>query len=169
MPTPMLARKVYEFNKAVLTTSIDTAKSVISVVADGVSSATGTARDAGATVVGQTRSAVDRTVDQASESAKDVAETTRTAVRGTVGEARSGAKEVVGQARAQGKQASAQVDRVAARTADRAVDAVDQSPSSGTPYESWTKEELYERAQELDVEGRSTMSKKQLISALRSH
>lgn len=34
-------------------------------------------------------------------------------------------------------------------------------------YEDWTKEELYERAQELDVEGRSAMSKDELIEALR--
>lgn len=169
MPTPTLARKVIEFNKAVITTSIDTAKSVISVVADGVSSATDAARGAGATVVGQTRSAVDRTIDQATNGAQDVAEHTRSAVDRTVGEAKSGAKQVAGQARAQGRQASEKVDRVAARTADRAVDAVDRSPSSGTPYESWTKDELYERAQELEIEGRSTMSKDELITALRAH
>lgn len=36
------------------------------------------------------------------------------------------------------------------------------------PYEEWTKDELYERAQELDVEGRSDMTKDELIEALRS-
>lgn len=36
------------------------------------------------------------------------------------------------------------------------------------PYESWSKDELYERAQELDIDGRSTMSKNQLVKALRS-
>ena len=34
-------------------------------------------------------------------------------------------------------------------------------------YEDWTKEELYERAQELDIDGRSEMSKDELIEALR--
>lgn len=34
-------------------------------------------------------------------------------------------------------------------------------------YEDWTKEELYERAQELDIQGRSDMSKDELIEALR--
>ncbi|MBC3179152.1 Rho termination factor N-terminal domain-containing protein [Corynebacterium lujinxingii] len=34
-------------------------------------------------------------------------------------------------------------------------------------YEDWTKEELYERAQELEIEGRSAMSKGELIEALR--
>ncbi len=37
-----------------------------------------------------------------------------------------------------------------------------------SPYEDWSKAELYERAQELDVDGRSSMSKSELISALRS-
>lgn len=34
-------------------------------------------------------------------------------------------------------------------------------------YETWTKDDLYERAQELDIEGRSGMSKDELIEALR--
>lgn len=35
------------------------------------------------------------------------------------------------------------------------------------PYEEWTKDELYERAQELDIDGRSEMTKDELIEALR--
>ena len=37
------------------------------------------------------------------------------------------------------------------------------------PYESRTKEELYEEAQEIGIEGRSNMTKDELIEALRSH
>lgn len=36
-------------------------------------------------------------------------------------------------------------------------------------YEDWSKDELYERAQELDIEGRSEMDKDALIDALRNH
>lgn len=36
-------------------------------------------------------------------------------------------------------------------------------------YEEWTKKELYERAQEIGIEGRSNMSKDELIDALRHH
>ncbi|XYK78992.1 MAG: DUF7218 family protein [Labrenzia sp.] len=47
-----------------------------------------------------------------------------------------------------------------------------QSPSekggSQPPCEDWAKEELYQRAKELDIEGRSEMSKDELIGALRS-
>lgn len=35
-------------------------------------------------------------------------------------------------------------------------------------YEEWSKDELYERAQELDVDGRSGMTKQELIDALRN-
>lgn len=35
------------------------------------------------------------------------------------------------------------------------------------PYEEWTKDELKERARELDIEGRSGMTKDELIDALR--
>lgn len=48
----------------------------------------------------------------------------------------------------------------------------DQHPSrkggKSPSYEEWTKDDLYGRAQELDVEGRSDMSKDELIKALRS-
>ena len=47
----------------------------------------------------------------------------------------------------------------------------DQHPSSKggkqPPYEEWTKDELYERAQEIGIEGRSDMTKDELIAALR--
>ncbi|XDA97538.1 Rho termination factor N-terminal domain-containing protein [Sulfitobacter sp. LCG007] len=35
------------------------------------------------------------------------------------------------------------------------------------PYEEWTKDELYQRAREIGIDGRSKMSKDDLISALR--
>ena len=37
------------------------------------------------------------------------------------------------------------------------------------PYEDWTKDALYRRAQEIGIEGRSSLSKDQLIEALRNH
>lgn len=40
---------------------------------------------------------------------------------------------------------------------------------SNPPYEDWTKDDLYERAQEIGIDGRSDMTKDELIEALRSH
>ena len=37
------------------------------------------------------------------------------------------------------------------------------------PYEDWTEDQLYDRAQELGIEGRSDMDKGALIDALRNH
>ena len=36
-------------------------------------------------------------------------------------------------------------------------------------YEDWSKDELYDKAQEVGIEGRSDMSKDELIDALRNH
>ena len=46
----------------------------------------------------------------------------------------------------------------------------DDSASKGgrhKPYEDWTEDELYERAQEIGIEGRADMTKDELIKALR--
>tara|TARA_A100001391_G_scaffold192985_1_gene167733 strand:+ start:412 stop:678 length:267 start_codon:yes stop_codon:yes gene_type:complete len=49
----------------------------------------------------------------------------------------------------------------------------DQHPSEkggqSPPYEDWTKDDLYQRAQELDIDGRSNMNKADLIKALRGN
>ena len=37
------------------------------------------------------------------------------------------------------------------------------------PYEEWTKDELYDQAKNVGIEGRSKMDKKQLIHALRNN
>ncbi|EIE52527.1 Rho termination factor [Salipiger aestuarii] len=36
------------------------------------------------------------------------------------------------------------------------------------PYEEWTRDDLYARAQELEIDGRSGMNKDELIAALRN-
>lgn len=59
----------------------------------------------------------------------------------------------------------------AARIANaKANDSMEPSKKGGeTPaYEDWTKDDLKERARELDVSGRSDMTKDELIEALRS-
>lgn len=57
------------------------------------------------------------------------------------------------------KEAAARI----ANAGDEASERGGQSP----PYEEWTVDELRDRAAELDVEGRSDMTKDELIQALR--
>ncbi|MEL6516680.1 MAG: Rho termination factor [Pseudomonadota bacterium] len=51
----------------------------------------------------------------------------------------------------------------------QANDAMSPSQKGGKapPYEDWTKDALMDRARELDVSGRSDMTKDELIAALR--
>ena len=49
------------------------------------------------------------------------------------------------------------------------------TPDSGkkggeaSPYEEWTKDKLYDKAKMVGIEGRSNMTKDELIHALRNH
>ncbi|WP_299046429.1 Rho termination factor [uncultured Tateyamaria sp.] len=51
----------------------------------------------------------------------------------------------------------------------QASDDMDPSAKGGStpPYEDWTKDDLMDRARELDIAGRSDMTKDELIDALR--
>ncbi|MFG0246390.1 MAG: Rho termination factor [Phycisphaerales bacterium JB052] len=50
---------------------------------------------------------------------------------------------------------------------DTGTDSNAQPTDRPNTYEDWSREELYERAQELDLEGRSDMDKPALVAALR--
>lgn len=55
----------------------------------------------------------------------------------------------------------------AARIANTPPDQMGPRGGSGASYEDWTREELYQKAREVGIEGRSDMSKEELIDALR--
>ncbi len=57
----------------------------------------------------------------------------------------------------------------AARIANTDRQAAGERGGESRQYEDWNKDELYERAQEIGIEGRSDMDKDELISALRNH
>ncbi|WCZ32034.1 DUF7218 family protein [Corynebacterium massiliense] len=64
------------------------------------------------------------------------------------------------------KSKSAAIANAAANSSRKEVG---EKGGSAESYDEWTKDELYERAQELDIDGRSEMSKDELITALRDN
>jgi hypothetical protein len=55
----------------------------------------------------------------------------------------------------------------AARIANTPPEEMEERGGSGAPYEDWSKDELYEKAKDVGIEGRSNMTKEQLMEALR--
>ncbi|MDO5495410.1 MAG: Rho termination factor N-terminal domain-containing protein [bacterium] len=64
------------------------------------------------------------------------------------------------------KEKSARIANAAAKTSRKDVG---RKGGEAENYEDQTKDELLERARELDIEGRSSMTKDELIDALRNH
>ena len=59
--------------------------------------------------------------------------------------------------------------RIANAASNSSRSAVGRKGGKSGDYEDWTVEDLRRRAREIGVEGRSTMRKGELISALRNH
>lgn len=57
----------------------------------------------------------------------------------------------------------------AARIANSDRHETAQKGGSSPAYEDWTKDDLYEKAKEVGIDGRSSMGKDELIDALRNH
>jgi hypothetical protein len=64
------------------------------------------------------------------------------------------------------KEKSARIANAAANTSRSSVG---KRGGSSPSYDDWTKDDLVKRARELEIEGRSSMSKTELIDALRNH
>lgn len=64
------------------------------------------------------------------------------------------------------KQKSARIANAAAGSSRRKVGS---KGGSSAGYQDWSKADLLKRAREIGIKGRSTMSKSQLIGALRNH
>ena len=58
--------------------------------------------------------------------------------------------------------------RIANAAAARGRKAVGKKGGKSPAYEDWTRSELVKRARELDISGRSSMSKGELIKAIRN-
>ena len=59
--------------------------------------------------------------------------------------------------------------RIANASANEGKSKVARRGGKAGSYEDWAKKDLYEKAKEVGIEGRSSMDKKELMSALRNH
>ena len=64
------------------------------------------------------------------------------------------------------KEKSARIANAAANTSRSAVG---RKGGKSGDYDDWSKDDLVKRARELEISGRSSMTKRELISALRNH
>lgn len=139
---PGLPRLVFRLNRAVLSLGcglVNRASRSVERSGDAVAS---TAETSMKTVTGQARSAVDRTLSTAG----------------------AATREVKGQAEAQADRVIDEVVSEAERLTEQATTVTDDLETGS--YASWTRAELYQRAQELDLDGRSGMNKAQLVDAI---
>ena len=59
--------------------------------------------------------------------------------------------------------------RIANAAANTSRSAVGRKGGKSGDYDDWTKDDLMKRAREIGIDGRSSMSKAQLVKALRNH
>jgi hypothetical protein len=64
------------------------------------------------------------------------------------------------------KEKAARIANAGARSSRTSVG---RKGGKSQPYDEWTKPELVKRAREIGIEGRSSMSKSELVEALRNH
>lgn len=96
---------------------------------------------------------------------RTIAGTANWSAEETTSVATTGARHTVGQTKAQTKLAVEKTSEEIAELADDIAPATASTPSA-SDLKDKTKRDLYDIAQELDITGRSTMSKTQLITAI---
>ena len=59
--------------------------------------------------------------------------------------------------------------RIANQAASEGRSEVGRRGGASASYDEWSKDDLYQRAKEIGIDGRSSMNKSELIDALRNH
>lgn len=125
--------------------------------------------------IAQVRRSNERVVDAlaavgrvADSGVRTVIGTARAAAEGTMSSAATGFRQVTGQAKAQAERTGSTLED---EVTDLTEDAIDRAEAGAERADraylrSLSKAELYDQAQDLDIDGRSTMSKGELVEAL---
>ena len=59
--------------------------------------------------------------------------------------------------------------RIANASAGSSRSSTGRKGGKSAKYEEWSKQDLYDKAKQVGIEGRSSMSKSELVDALRNH
>ncbi len=150
---PRIPAKIMELNRAVADRTISTNRRNLELLLDSVQTVAKTTDTGVRTVAGTIRWTVGQTIDAAT----------------------TGVRRISGQANAQAKIAVDTLDAQVTDITDEVADRLDASIASTkaadtrdekTHLRSKTKEELYEQAQLLEIDGRADMNKSQLVNAI---
>ncbi|MFN3216267.1 MAG: Rho termination factor N-terminal domain-containing protein [Acidimicrobiales bacterium] len=160
---PALPAAVLRIQRSVGERIVDQSRHALCVVGDAVSSTVSVGRNAARTVTGTARHAREESADVAT-----------VGMRRTVGQARAQTARTADAARAGGATVADELRDLAEETVSATTDVADEVAATtaaavqGTPmsYDHWTKKDLYDLAQDLDIDGRSTMNKDELIAAI---
>lgn len=116
-----------------------------------------------------TRSATETLVDATNsvwEQARTSTEKVMKTFRSEVDTVRSDATRAAAATKATATDVAREVRTDVAETTDAVADRIETLDSEAADYSAWTKDDLYERAQQLDIAGRSSMSKDELVAAI---
>jgi len=107
-------------------------------------------------------------VKMADTGVRTIAGTTKWAVEQTTSTAVTGVRSIVGQTKAQVKRTATTLNDQAVELVDEATDRVVEAEKSveRATLKSMTKAELYQVAQDIDIDGRADMNKAELIKAI---
>jgi len=103
-----------------------------------------------------------------STAARTAAGQARSAASRSVDTVKNNAAEVTGQAKAQTAAVVGTIEDETVGLLDDATKSVNPKTTNPASLTDLSKEDLYERAQAADIDGRSSMSKAELVAALRS-
>lgn len=138
---PAIPRRIFRLNRTIADTTYQMVSRSTCALYNAAADVAKTANTGAKTVTGQARAATSRVASDATR----------------------GVREVTGQVRAQTDRTLTKAEAVATDLVDDSIDEVEDVVA---PNAEWTREALYDLAQVREIEGRSSMSKAELIRAL---
>lgn len=157
---PALPAASLRLQRAIAHRTVDATTDAFSALRNSLDTIGGATATAARTVAGTARWATDRTF-----------RTAATAVRTVVGQTRAQVDIAATTIADEADRRVDEVDHAAGRAAavvSSVADEIDPAVDPGPDYREWTKDRLYAQAQALEIDGRSSMTKDELIASIRA-